>query len=364
MYQRKSDGLYCEKIKGKVITAKTKKALKEKVSAYTIQSNKGYTVREALELWEKSKEDVVSYKTLEGYRSPMQKINAAFGDCYASEVTPAQIQALINGIAAEGYKVSTVKRPLHVLSMLYDWLITQPNTVVTSNPCVSVKAPQKLTQSHRELADAKDVDRIRNGVDLKFGLFAYLLLYTGLRKGEALALTYTDFDFSGSKILVNKSVSWQTNKPVIKEPKTESGNREVVLLTQLRDKLPKKWKGYLFSADGGKTPLTQIQFRHRWDTYCKVAGLCDVTYETHTNPNNKHTYKKAIYKSRVVPHQLRHEFATICLDAGLDEIDTQEIMGHASINTTHAIYQHIKESRREKTTDKLQNYLNGTVEVQ
>ena len=50
--------------------------------------------------------------------------------------------------------------------------------------------------------------------------------------------------------------------------------------------------------------------------------------------------------------------------AGLDEIDTQEIMGHASINTTHAIYQHIKESRREKTTDKLQNYLNGTVEVQ
>lgn len=361
MYQRKSDGLYCEKIKGKVITAKTKKALKEKLSAYMTKTEKGYTVREALELWLASKENDVSYKTLEGYKAPIDKINDAFGDCYASEVTPAQIQALINGLEKRGYKVSTVKRPLHVLTMLYDWLITQPGSVVTSNPCSAVKPSKKLSQAHRELAEASDVDIIRNSVSLEFGLFAYLLLYTGLRKGEALALTYNDFDFEHSKILVNKSVSWQTNKPVIKEPKTESGKREVILLSQLSEKLPKTWKGYLFSADGGKTPLTQIQFRHRWDAYCKAAGLCDVTYEKHTNSNNKHTYTKAIYKSRIVPHQLRHEFATICLDAGLDEIDTQEIMGHASINTTHAIYQHIKESRREKTTSKLQNYLDGTV---
>lgn len=362
MYQRKSNGLWCEKVSGgKVITAKTQKSLIAKLKAYNAQSENGYTVRQALELWEKAKEQTVSYKTLEGYHAPINRINEAFGDCYVKDVTPAQIQALVNSVAKGGYKVSTVKRPLHILSMLYDWLITQPNSIVKNNPCASVKTPQKLTQGRRSLAAESDVDRVRNSVELDFGLFAYLLLYTGLRKGEALALTYDDFDFESDIISVSKSVSWQTNKPIIKEPKTASGNRNVVLLSQLKSKLPKKWDGYLFSADGGKSPLTQIQFRHRWDAYCKAADLCDVTYEKHTNPENKHTYTKAIYKARIVPHQLRHEFATICLDAGLEEIDTQEIMGHASINTTHEIYQHIKESRRDKSTSKLQNYLDGVV---
>ena len=129
------------------------------------------------------------------------------------------------------------------------------------------------------------------------------------------------------------------------------------ILSPLAAALP-KWKGYLFSADGGKTPLTEIQYRHRWEAYCKAAGLCDIQEVVHkSSGKNNRDYIKKIYTPRIVPHQLRHEFATICLDAGLDAADTQEIMGHASISTTQAVYQHITDSRRTRSFDKLEKFV-------
>ena len=49
------------------------------------------------------------------------------------------------------------------------------------------------------------------------------------------------------------------------------------------------------------------------------------------------------------PHQLRHAYATILFDAGLDDKDAQELLGHANISTTRDIYTHITQKRREKT---------------
>ena len=52
-------------------------------------------------------------------------------------------------------------------------------------------------------------------------------------------------------------------------------------------------------------------------------------------------------------HQFRHAFATLCFDAGLDEKDMADIVGHADAETTKRIYVHIKEQRRKSFTDKL-----------
>ena len=361
MYQRKSDGRWCENVNGHVIYGKTQRELKQKLIAYTGKVENGFTVAEALEAWVKYKEPDISYKTYEGYTAPIKRINAVFGERPAKDIQPSDIQAFINSLAKQGYKRSTVQRPLNILSMLYDWLITQPGALVKNNPCGAVRLPNGLKQERRELAAENDIQRIKDNVCADFGLFAFLLLYTGLRKGEALALRYEDINRESGYISVNKSVSWQTNQPVVKEPKTEAGVREVVLLNQLAEVLPKSKRGYIFSPDGGKSPLTQIEFRHRWDNYCRVAGLCDVSYEQHTNPSNKHTYTKTVYTSRVTPHQLRHEFARLCFDAGLEERDTQNIMGHANISTTHAVYDHIRESRRQKSISKLQNYVDGAI---
>lgn len=360
MYQRKSDGRWAESIplgngKSKVLYGKTKAELKKKIIAYQGEQETGPTITEALEVWQKSKENSVSYKTLEGYAAPINRINSYIGDCLLKEVTPAQIQAMVRDIASQGYKRTTVQRPLDILRMMFDYYITLPDAPVSANPCTAVRLPSGLKQERRDLISREDAERVKNGLSADFGLFAYFLMYSGLRKGEALALRWEDIH--DGIINVNKSVSWQPNKPVIKSPKTDAGIRTVPLLSALEEALPKSKQGYIFSADGGKSPLTQIQFRHRWEAYCKEVGLSDTIVKEHINPNNKHKYVSTTYVPRITPHQLRHEFVTLCFDAGLDEQDTQVIVGHASASTTREVYNHIKDSRKILNRDKLDSYI-------
>lgn len=328
---------------------KTKAEVKKKMAEWSQNADAGPLMADILDSWLATKEHEVEYKTLEGYKVPCERIKQSFGSMRLKDIEPSQIQAFINSIAKQGYKRTTVQRPLDVLRMIFDYAINLPGSAIVHNPCSSVRVPKGLEQEHRDLAWADDIERIKNSVDMPFGLFAYMLLYTGLRKAEALAIT--DKDIIDGRIHITKAISWQPNQPVIKSPKTANSKRTVVILSPLAQKLP-DFHGYLFSADGGKSALTQIEFRHRWDAYCKLAGLCDVSEEKHTT--NGHTYTRQIYKSRIVPHQLRHEFATLCFDAGLEALDTMQLMGHSNIATTESIYTHIRDTRRASSESKLE----------
>ena len=136
------------------------------------------------------------------------------------------------------------------------------------------------------MASRSDIEKVKASLGIPFGLYAYALLYTGLRPGELLAMT--DKDVRNGQIFVNKSLSYHGNIPHINPPKTKSGIRSVAILKPLADALP-KFKGYLFSPDGGKSPLTQTEYRHRWRAYKKAAGLSE----------------------DFSPYLLRHEFASI-----------------------------------------------------
>ena len=362
MYKRK-DGLWEDTVsvpglkRPKHFYGKTQAEVKRKIAEWRAENERGISVEKALDEWMSEREHLVSYKTLEGYRAPIKRIVGAFGNEMLESLTPSQIQAFVNSIAAAGYKRTTVQRPLDVLRMCYDYHITKPGSGIKYNPCHSVRMPAGLKQEHRELITEEQRRAVKSGLECDFGLFAYLIMFSGLRDGEALALT--DRDISDTSIRVTKSVSWRTNKPVIKVPKTENGIREVPLLKPLRDALPKNFSGYLFSADGGSTPLTQIQFRRRWDMYCRQAGLAtsEVVEHKTTGKNGTRTYSKTVWTNSICPYQLRHEFATICFDAEIDPKDVAEWMGHADEDMARRTYTHIRESRRVKQSQKLENFV-------
>lgn len=338
----------------------SKAELNRKISEYNDRIKKGPVIDEAINEWLESREDKVQYKTLEGYQAPVKRIREVFGDSYANDVTPDQIQSFVNALAKRGYKRTTVQRPLDVLRMLYDYLITKPGSAVRSNPTAGVRLPRNLQQESRDLAPRDAIEIVKQNVNHPFGLYAFFTMYSGLRDQELLALTDKDIDRKEKLIYVSKALSWQPNKPVIKDTKTENGVRQVVLLSPLEAVLP-KFKGYLFSADGGENPLTQSEFRRRWNGYCRDVGLATYTEEEHksTGKNNR-TYKKKVWKNTIVPYQLRHEFATFCFDANLDPKDTADLMGHASEETTRKWYTHIQEQRRKKSNFALEKYITET----
>lgn len=75
--------------------------------------------------------------------------------------------------------------------------------------------------------------------------------------------------------------------------------------------------------------MTETQFQRQWKLYQKESGVS------------------------ATPHQLRHAYATILFEAGLDDKDAQELLGHANISTTRDIYTHITNKHREETAKKL-----------
>lgn len=363
---KRKDGLLEERFndpvtgKRKSVYGKTKAEVKRKLAEYQSRQEKGITVNDGLDLWLAVKAKEVSYKTYEGYQAPVNRIREQFGAEYANTITPVQIQAFINAYVAKGYAKSTVHRPLDVLRMLYDFLITTEGSGVKTNPTIGVRLPKNLKQENRDLAPREAIEIIKANVSHPFGLYPFFQMYSGLRDQELLALTDADIDRENKTINIDKALSWQSNQPVIKETKTENGVRTVILLSPLADVLP-DFKGYLFSQNGdGESPLSKTAFRKRWCGYCQDVGLATYEIVKHKSTGkNGRTYEKKVWHNTIVPYQLRHEFATLCFDAGLDPKDAADLMGHSSEEITRKWYTHIQEQRRKQSRNKLESFVSG-----
>lgn len=300
-----------------------------------LQAEKDPTFRKIAEEWQEDHEKEIGLYTADCYRAPLKDLIAEFGDEKIRDIAPLDLQRFIKAYADRGYKRQTVKLRLIVAHLVFEYAILQG--FITANPSDSVTVPRSVHAGRRELPQEDDIAKIKKSSSEGFGLFPLLVMYTGLRRGEALALRFEDIDFKADSITVNKVVIFdEGGRPQIKtETKTAAGMRSVPLLAPLKRALKKRKEktGFVFSPDGGATPLSKGQYDCALRKYKKDHGVtCGV-------------------------HQLRHEFATFCFDAGLDPKDAQRILGHSKESVTRDIYTHIRDSRQQLAADKLNDFI-------
>lgn len=281
------------------------------------------------EEWEAKHTERVGYKTSEAYRAPTRRLIERFGDDDIARITAQEIQAYLSVLGKQGYSRRTVQMHRDILNMIFSEAIV--SGVLSANPCTSVSMPRNLSVTKRCIPSDEAIEAVKSSTDKPFGLFAAVCLYSGLRRGEALALEYKDIDRQSGVIHVTKAVEFVGNNPHIKMPKTEAGKRDAILLDVLAGIIP-SGRGYLFGGSGGEL-LTKAQYRLKWKKYCESIG-----YE-------------------ITAHQLRHGFATILYEAGVQDKDAQELLGHSNITITRNIYTHIRQSHREETAEKLNSYI-------
>ena len=284
------------------------------------------TFRNLAEAWQVEHWERISYKTAEAYTAPLRRLLDRFGD--QVEVTAQEIYAFLVELGKKNYSRRSVQMHRDILNMIFNHAIVSGK--MTVNPCAAVSVPRNLPTTRRELPDDAAIDAVKSS-SAPFSLFAKLCLYSGLRRGEALALRYEDIDREHKYIHVMKAVEYVGNNPHIKTPKTAAGSRDVLLLDVLASQIP-TGSGYIFCREDGGL-LSKMQFRDRWQEYCRAIG------------------------HNITAHQLRHGFATILYEAGVSDKDAQELLGHASITTTRDIYTHIRQARRDETAAKLNDYL-------
>lgn len=332
--------------KRKVFSAKTQNALKQKIAAYTQTQEKGMLFADVADRW--MLEVLPEYRTgtQKSFGPAAERAKNHFGEYRLSEITPAMINAYIKELGRK-YASKTCSNQLTVISVIFRWAIF--NDLTTENPASMVDVPSGLRKEKRPAATAQQTAIIKTNPD-GFGLVANLLLYTGLRIGEACALTYADIDRAARTITVDKQVIWEGNRPQLQTTKTASGIRSVVLLEPLAQILP-NGRPDIYIIGGEKTPITRNAFRCRWTAWCESVGMA------HTKQVMRNKKETEIIEADITPHQLRHSYATMLWEAGISPEIAQQLMGHADIHTTQQIYLDIQQNHLLSAAEKLNQHL-------
>lgn len=277
--------------------------------------------------WERQKREEVAEATwAKSYSSLTKEITEIFGEYSITDITPEMIFKYFNILKIKKYSMKSVNNRKSILCMIFKLAFVKG--LISNNFILSVPTPSGLVKKPRKMPSQAEIDIVKKNSTGDDFLF-FFLAYTGLRISEACALTDKDFDFENKLITVNKKISWISNLPkLIHQTKTDAGNRQVPLLSTLEKTMP-KFKGYLFSRDNGKTPLTKRQIDSIIEKYNK-RNSTDIT-----------------------PHQLRHAFATLGVEAELSVKELQYIMGHSDIHTTMDIYAEIRDKQKKEIFKKL-----------
>ncbi len=252
------------------------------------------------------------------------------------ELTVLDVDHLLSRKRDEGLASSTVRRIRLVLAQCLEQAVRWG--LVGRNVAALSRAPRAVRAEGRTLtpAQARHLLATLRGHRLE-ALFA-LMLATGLRRGEALGLRWTDFDRANGVVRVQRQLKREGAGLVTTDTKTFRSRRAVNLPTSIvavllehegRQHLERRRRGpdgvdtdFVFTTTKG-TPIDQRNFYREFRRVCETAGL-------------GHWH----------PHELRHSAASLMLAQGVPLHVVSQVLGHSSIRLTSDVYGHLLEPDR------------------
>ena len=336
--KRRPDGRYVCKYHGVSFYGKTQSEALAAREAYKKDEQTGRTeerptFREYAAVWlptYKSGATVNNYNAMASY---LNRIADQLPDIPIDQLTPSDIKRMYNAFNALGEgsrrKISTLTKSV-CDSALADGLIR-------TNPCATVRHDKGASGTHRAL-EQWEIDLITSTAQTeRCGLFAMVMLYAGLRRGEALALDIDrDVDFAAGTISVRCSAKQNGSKTTIGTTKTAAGVRTIPLFSPLRRALEGHHGALLLHQRDG-TPLTAI------------AALVDA-WETY----NRNLTELAGRTVAIRCHDCRHTFATMLYSADVDIKTAAKWMGHANEQMILHIYAHLTAAKEQTSADKVE----------
>lgn len=283
-----------------------------------------------------NKEKTVSHSAYNGYKYSIQRLEY-FHSKDIESITASDIAFLYQKLSLKGYGKETISKTKCALIQIFKTAVLN-GIDVNLSMIDAVAVPKSAPKSKITAIDDSAISLItKNAIPCDFSMWAMMLLCTGMRRGELLALQKKDIDFKDKEISVSKSVEYIINQPNIKLPKTENGIRTIPIIDALYDPLYEHCKSlkpndYVF---GFNKPLTLTVLRRRWKTYCSNIGI-----DIHM-------------------HQLRHSYAKTLYRSGVDAKTAQNLLGHSNISVTMDIYTEFAKDVTKKSTDKINAFFNS-----
>lgn len=264
--------------------------------------------------------------TYANYRHKLTKyVVARIGDQPLNKLTQGDIQQLVEQLQAHPLSPSTIEVIIRILSNCLSHAVHKE--LLRNNPCQQVQLPRKTQEKVRALTrkEQKSLEREAKKTSTKQGLPVLLALQTGMRIGEIAALQWKDIDFDSKLIHVRHTyqrvpvngLEGNRTQLIYGEAKTRASKRVIPMTDELLQALLKRQKqtnhSFVFSVNGHPCePRLLTRYFHQLRSKAKIRS--------------------------VHFHQLRHTFATRCIEARADIASVSALLGHASAKMTLDIY--------------------------
>lgn len=337
----------------KSVSGKTKKEVADKLAELRVKYNSGnYTERNDVTV-----EDWVKYWLETRVKPKLSEqsyihLEALFQNHMIKEIGDVKLQDVTRGLLEETYSNAFRKKAADKNYHQQDYSHSTVNAlsvqmkkclqyavdcdILAKNPHNGVELhklrPPKKISSYTNADQEKIIEYCKEGKT--FERVYYFLISTGMRFGEAIALTWDDIDLSSGKISISKTaVSIHGNMEIQDRTKTAAGTRTIYIGENIINWL--KWhKGRLdFEANyrnlvfpnSRYNIINQANAILAWKKICTKLG----------------TEYQGI-------HALRHTWATRALEAGLDVKVVSQMLGHKNVITTMNIYQDVLDAEKIK----------------
>ncbi len=308
------------------------------------QADVNMTFESFAQLYEKDMKPKLKLNTWLTKESIIQKkILPYFGKRKLSEITAKDVmdwQNAIRGLTdAKGkpYSPTYLKTVHNQLSALFNHAVRYYGLQV--NP--AAKAGNMGVEERREMLFWTKEEYLKFAdamMDKPLSYYAFEMLYwCGIREGELLALTPTDFDFEAGTVSISKSYQRLKGKDVITTPKTKKSNRVIKMPKFLCGEMEDYLK--MFYSTGANErifPVSKHYLHHEMDRGAKAAGV-----------------------KRIRIHDLRHSHISLLIDMGFTALAIADRVGHESIEITYR-YAHLFPTRQTEMADKLDFERMGT----
>lgn len=344
----------------KNVLAKTQKQCKEKLAQAiekngkvdVIRSGK-YTVAEWVRLWfETYSKPSIREQTAYYYNNYIEKhIVPGIGDIKLDKLTTIQIQQFYNKLKTSGrvqrYEHIELKdkglsnrfiRGVHgVLNSALEQAVRE--RLITTNPAEGCKLP-KIEKKEMKVLLPEQIGSYLQEANRRGLLPAYYLeLTSGLRRGELLALLWTDLDAENMTISVTKQVNRINGELKVSQPKTSNSIRTIPIPKQAVDLLILEHEKhpdnpYMFPSPKTGTMYDPDSFRHTHEKILEAAGIEHIRF-----------------------HDLRHTFATLSLQNGVDVKTLSNTLGHYSVGFTLDTYTHATQRMKREAADTIGNVI-------
>ena len=202
--------------------------------------------------------------------------------------------------------------------------------LIITNPASGCRLP-KIERKEMKVLLPEQIGAYLKEADRRGLLPAYYLeLTSGLRRGELLALLWTDLDVENMTISVTKQVNRINGELKVSQPKTRNSIRTIPIPKQVVDLLISEHEKhpdspYMFPSPKTGTMYDPDSFRHTHEKILAAAGIEHIRF-----------------------HDLRHTFATLSLQNGVDVKTLSNALGHYSAGFTLDTYTHTTQKMRRR----------------